>query len=192
MPASSVVREKNEQCQEKQAEIDKKRRAITSEREDTNKLLETAITPLKMARHALFSLDKLEIDELAQTDVPAEPVQIVCESFVILKGIKDVAWRTVRLLMADEYFLKSLAEIHCEQITQKQLSQCKNHLKVSFFLSLYLPYTLTIFCTAFSFFFIWLVSTLLIFQPNEHLLLEIDFLRSATGHMNPFSHSFSY
>lgn len=85
-----------------------------------------------MARHALFGLDKLEIDELALTEIPpAESVQIVCESFVILKGMKDVSWRTVRQLMADADFLKSLAEIHCEQITQKQLSQCKNHLKVS-------------------------------------------------------------
>lgn len=91
-----------------------------------------AITPLKIARQSLFALNKVELDELAQTETPAEAIQIVCESFVILKGVKDVSWKMVKTLMAEDNFLKSLAELHCEAITQKQMSQCKNHLKVAF------------------------------------------------------------
>lgn len=124
------MREKAEQNHEKKTEIDRKRRAIATEREETNKLLEMALTPLKAARQSLFSLDKSEIDEMALAETPVEPIQIVCESFVILKGHRDVSWKTAKSLMAEEMFLKSLAEIHCEAITQKQLSQCKNHLKV--------------------------------------------------------------
>lgn len=139
-PATDFVCEKSEQNIEKQAEIDKKRRAIASERDETNKLLEMAITPLKAARQSLFSLNKVELDELAQTETPADAVQIVCESFVILKGLKDVSWKTVKTLMAEENFLKSLAEIHCEAITQKQMSQCKNHLKVYYTRIVFSPF----------------------------------------------------
>lgn len=110
--------------------MDRKRKAISAEREETNKLLETALTPLKSTRQSLFSLDKVEIDELSQMETPTEPIQIVCEAFVILKGFKDVSWKTAKTLLSEESFLKGLAEIHCEAVTQKQLSQCKNHLKV--------------------------------------------------------------
>jgi dynein heavy chain, axonemal len=78
---------------------------------------------------ALDDLDKGDITEIRSFATPPEPVQIVCECVVIIKGIKEVSWKSARGMMSDSSFLRSLKELNCDAITQKQVSNVRAHMK---------------------------------------------------------------
>lgn len=65
---------------------------------------------------------------------PPEPVQIVCECVAILKGVKEVNWKSAKGLMADPNFLRTLQEMNCDLITQAQQKAVKAHMKVWLYL----------------------------------------------------------
>lgn len=86
---------------------------------------------MEAARLALADLDKSDITEIRSFATPPEAVQIVCECIVIIKGIKEVSWKSAKGMMSEGGFLKSLLEMNCDAITQKQVTQVKNHMKVA-------------------------------------------------------------
>lgn len=129
--ATSMVQVKTEEAFNKQSKIVETGKMIANEKEATEEALTNALQPLKAAKLALIDFDKSEIVALIETEAPPDSIEIVGECFVILKGIRDVSWKSVRTVMAEECFFKSLMEMNCDVITLKQLSQCKNHLKVS-------------------------------------------------------------
>lgn len=59
-------------------------------------------------------------------------MQIICECVAILKGFKDISWKTAKGMLADMNFLKNLQEMNCELITVKQVTSCRAHMKVHF------------------------------------------------------------
>lgn len=59
-------------------------------------------------------------------------MQIICECIAILKGFKDISWKTAKGMLADLHFLKSLQEMNCDLITVKQVTSCRAHMKVCF------------------------------------------------------------
>lgn len=61
---------------------------------------------------------------------PPDIVQCVCECVVILKGLKEVSWKSVRTMMNDPNFLVSLQKLNCDDVSQKQVGMIKAHLKV--------------------------------------------------------------
>lgn len=115
----------------KQNQIVNMGKLIAIEKETIEDTITMALQPLNAAKLRLINLDRSELTDMLETDTPPEPIEIVGECFVILKGIRDVTWKTARSIMADENFFKSLMEMNCDVITLKQLSQCKNHIKVS-------------------------------------------------------------
>lgn len=91
-----------------------------------------ALQPLKAAKLALIEFKKDTIADILEMETsPPEDVEVVGECFLILKGIRDVSWKSVRTAMLDEDYFKCLSDINCDLISLKQLSQCKGHLKVS-------------------------------------------------------------
>lgn len=123
---------KSVEAMSKQMEIVDAGRMVADEKEMIENALSNVMNPLKAAKLALIDIDKSKIIEIMETETPpTESIEIVCECFVIIKGIRDITWRTVRSLMSEEGFFKSLMEMNCDLITSKQLLHCKNHLKVS-------------------------------------------------------------
>lgn len=90
-----------------------------------------ALQPLKAAKLALIEFKRDTIADVLEMESPPEDVEVVAECFFILKGNRDVSWKSVRIAMLDDDCFQSLSDINCDLISLKQLSQCKGHLKVS-------------------------------------------------------------
>lgn len=124
---------KKREATEKSTEVEQNRKQITVEQEEAEEALEKALPDLENARAALDTLEKKDITEIRAFANPPEPVQIICESVAILKGFRDISWRTAKTMMSDLNFLKSLQEMNCDLITVKQVTSCRAHMKVCFF-----------------------------------------------------------
>lgn len=128
----SVVQEKSDEALRKQSEIVAKSKNIAIEKEKIEMTIIEASQPLKAAKLALIEFKKDTIADILEMETPPpEDVEVVGECFLILKGIRDVSWKSVRTAMLDEDYFKCLSDINCDLISLKQLSQCKGHLKVS-------------------------------------------------------------
>lgn len=112
-------------------EIEEQARVICLEQADAEVALSAALPALEMARLALADLDKSDITEIRSFATPPEAVQVVCECVVIIRGIKEVSWKSAKGMMSDPSFLKSLQELNCDAITQGQQRAVKAHLKKS-------------------------------------------------------------
>ena len=62
---------------------------------------------------------------------PPEAVQIVCEGVAIIRGVKEISWKSAKGMMSDPNYLRTLQEMDCDQITLKQQQAAKSHLKKS-------------------------------------------------------------
>lgn len=56
---------------------------------------------------------------------PPKQVQTVCECILIMKGYKELNWKTAKGMMSDPNFLRSLMEIDFDSITQGQVKNIK-------------------------------------------------------------------
>lgn len=122
---------KSSEVTTKQNEIVEMGKLIAIEKESIEETISTAIQPIKAAKVRVIQLEKSDLNEMLETETPVETIETVGECFVILKGIRDVSWKTVRSIMSEENFFASLMEMNCDGITSKQLTACKNHIKVS-------------------------------------------------------------
>lgn len=57
---------------------------------------------------------------------PPKAVQTVCECVVILRGIREVSWKSAKAMMAEANFLGALKKMDVDGITVKQTSACKS------------------------------------------------------------------
>lgn len=128
-PASKAANIKKDESSEKQAEVTLKSQAITVEKQDATEALAEAMPALEAARLALADLNKNDITEIRSFASPPTEVQVVCECIAILKGLKDISWKGCKAMMSEGGFLRSLMEMNCELITQKQVIKCRKHLK---------------------------------------------------------------
>ena len=58
---------------------------------------------------------------------PPKQVQTVCECIVILRGFKEVNWKTAKGMMADTNFLNTLQNMDVDGISQAQVSNNNNN-----------------------------------------------------------------
>lgn len=128
--ATEKVVKKKKEATEKSTEVEQNRKQITVEQEEAEEALRKALPDLENARAALDTLKKKDITEVRSFANPPEPVQIICECVAILKGFKDISWKTAKGMLADTSFLKSLQEMNCDLITVKQVTSCRAHMKV--------------------------------------------------------------
>ncbi|UYV84115.1 DNAH10 [Cordylochernes scorpioides] len=133
--ATKAAKEKKQIALIKEREMEEKNSIITHEKADAEQILKEAIPAVESARQALRQLEKSDITEIRSFATPPKVVQIVCECVVILKGNKEVSWRTAKLLMSDSNFLKSLLDMDVESITIHQTRQIKSALKVGWLLN---------------------------------------------------------
>lgn len=57
---------------------------------------------------------------------PPKQVQTVCECILIMKGYKELNWKTAKGMMSDPNFLRSLMEIDFDSITQGQVKNIRS------------------------------------------------------------------
>ncbi|XP_075236330.1 dynein axonemal heavy chain 10-like [Lycorma delicatula] len=86
---------------------------------------------LLAAKAALGELEKADITEIRSFATPPEPVQVICECVAILRGIREIFWKTAKGMMADSNFLNRLREMDCNAITAKQQAAVRAHMKTS-------------------------------------------------------------
>jgi dynein heavy chain, axonemal len=132
-------------------EVEQQSKQIAIEKTEAEEALSAALPALETARLALEDLEKSDITEVRSFPTPPEAVQVrflckieifqeltfvfrlmqvVCECVLIIKGIKEISWKSARAMMSDNSFLRSLQELNCDAITQKQLSNVRAHMKV--------------------------------------------------------------
>lgn len=138
---------KKKEALEKSTEVEQNRKQIAVEQEEAEEALRQAMPDLENARLALDTLSKKDITEVRSFANPPEPVQIICECVAILKGFKDISWKTAKGMLADANFLKSLQEMNCDLITVKQVTSCRAHMKVNIIIYFSLSHS---FCCEFS------------------------------------------
>lgn len=128
---TKAATEKKDQASAKSVEIEEQKVVIMSEKAEADEALAEALPALEAARLALADLDKNDITEIRSFTTPPEAVQIVCECVVIIRGIKEVSWKSAKAMMSDPSFLRTLQELNCDAITQAQVRAVKAHLKTS-------------------------------------------------------------
>lgn len=128
---TKIATDKKDIASLKSTEIEEQAKLISIERADAEEALSAALPALETARLALSDLDKADITEIRSFATPPEPVQTICECIVILRGYKEVNWKTAKGMMAEANFLRTLQEMNCDAITQAQQRACKAHMKKS-------------------------------------------------------------
>lgn len=103
---TSAAMEKKDFASLRSNEIEDQARIISIEQADAEVALSAALPALETARLALADLDKSDITEIRSFATPPEPVQIICECIVIIRGIKEVSWKSAKGMMSDPSFLK--------------------------------------------------------------------------------------
>ena len=56
---------------------------------------------------------------------PPKAVQTVCECIVVMRGIREVSWKSAKGMMSEANFLKSLTEMDVDNINVKQTQAVK-------------------------------------------------------------------
>ncbi|XP_066140827.1 dynein axonemal heavy chain 10 [Euwallacea fornicatus] len=128
---TAVAAEKTDTASLRRTEIEEQARIISIELSDAEEALSAAVPALETAKLALANLEKAEITEIRSFATPPEPIQTICECVVILRGYKEVSWKTAKGMMGDTNFLKTLQAMNCDTITQAQQRTCKAHMKKS-------------------------------------------------------------
>ncbi len=85
-----------------------------------------AMPALEAAKLALEDLDRNDITEIRAFKNPPPQVELVCNCIVILKGIKEVNWKSSQTLMADPGFLQMLKTMDVDNITNRQMGSVKD------------------------------------------------------------------
>lgn len=130
---NNTVQEKADEARRKQTEIFDKGKIIADDKEHIENLIIEVSEQLKRAKLSLAKFDRSTISELLDMDSPPECVQIIGGCFLILNGVRDSSWKNVQDTMSTDDNFRKLLNINYHGITASQLSQCKNHLKVSQF-----------------------------------------------------------
>ncbi|XP_052801261.1 dynein axonemal heavy chain 10-like isoform X3 [Mya arenaria] len=121
--------EKKKLAEAKGKEIVEQNKIIEVEKRDAEESLAAALPALEAARIALDDLDKSDVTEIRSFAKPPRAVQTVCECVVILRGIREVSWKSAKAMMAEANFLAALKKMDVDSITSKQTAATKALLK---------------------------------------------------------------
>ncbi|XP_053336632.1 dynein axonemal heavy chain 10 [Clarias gariepinus] len=126
---TKVAEEKKVLAEKKAMEIAEQNKVISVEKADAEKSLEEAMPALEAARTALQNLDKSDVTEIRSFAKPPKQVQSVCECILVLRGYKDISWKTAKAMMSEANFLRSLMEMDCDAISTGQVKTVRGFLK---------------------------------------------------------------
>ncbi|XP_052023863.1 dynein axonemal heavy chain 10 [Apodemus sylvaticus] len=126
---TAIAEEKKKLAEEKAIEIEEQNKIIAVEKAEAETALAEVMPILEAAKLELQKLDKSDVTEIRSFAKPPKQVQTVCECILIMKGYKELNWKTAKGMMSDPNFLRSLMEIDFDSITQGQVKNIKGLLK---------------------------------------------------------------
>ncbi|XP_076452214.1 dynein axonemal heavy chain 10-like [Babylonia areolata] len=127
--ASTEATSKKAIAESKGKEIEEQSVIIVKEKGEAEEALQEALPALEAARLALDDLDKSDVTEIRSFAKPPKAVQTVCECIAIVRGLKEISWKSAKGMMSDPNFLKQLKEMDVDNITSKQTSAVRALLK---------------------------------------------------------------
>ncbi|XP_049721902.1 dynein axonemal heavy chain 10 isoform X2 [Elephas maximus indicus] len=126
---TAIAEEKKKLAEEKAIEIEEQNKVIAVEKAEAETALAEVMPILEAAKLELQKLDKSDVTEIRSFAKPPKQVQTVCECILIMKGYKELNWKTAKGMMSDPNFLRSLMEIDFDSITQSQVKNIRGLLK---------------------------------------------------------------
>ncbi|XP_045152663.1 dynein axonemal heavy chain 10 [Echinops telfairi] len=126
---TAIAEEKKKLAEEKAIEIEEQNKIIAVEKAEAETALAEVMPILEAAKLELQKLDKSDVTEIRSFAKPPKQVQTVCECILIMKGYKELNWKTAKGMMSDPNFLRSLMEIDFDSISQGQVKNIRSLLK---------------------------------------------------------------
>ncbi|XP_069880965.1 dynein axonemal heavy chain 10 isoform X1 [Dipodomys merriami] len=126
---TAIAEEKKKLAEEKAIEIEEQNKIIAVEKTEAETALAEVMPILEAAKLELQKLDKSDVTEIRSFAKPPKQVQTVCECILIIKGYKELNWKTAKGMMSDPNFLRSLMEMDFDTVTQSQVKNIKGLLK---------------------------------------------------------------
>ncbi|KAG9487629.1 hypothetical protein GDO78_007442 [Eleutherodactylus coqui] len=77
----------------------------------------------------VFKRVQLLLSYLRTFAKPPRAVQVVCECILVMRGYKEISWKSAKGMMSEPNFLKILMEIDFDAITQSQVKTVRGFLK---------------------------------------------------------------
>ncbi|CAM9556184.1 unnamed protein product [Bubo scandiacus] len=126
---TEAAEEKKKLSEEKAVEIEEQNKMIAVEKAAAETALAEVIPILEAAKLELQKLDKSDVTEIRSFAKPPKQVQVVLECVLIMRGYKELNWKTAKGMMSEANFLRSLMEIDFDGITQSQVKSVRGLLK---------------------------------------------------------------
>ncbi|XP_006149290.1 dynein heavy chain 10, axonemal [Tupaia chinensis] len=126
---TAIAEEKKKLAEEKAAEIEEQNKVIAVEKAEAETALAEVMPILEAAKLELQKLDKSDVTEIRSFAKPPKQVQTVCECILIMKGYRELNWKTAKGMMSDPNFLRSLMELDFDAISQSQVKNIRGLLK---------------------------------------------------------------
>ncbi|XP_054248884.1 dynein axonemal heavy chain 10 [Indicator indicator] len=126
---TQAAEEKKKLAEEKAAEIEEQNKIIAREKTAAETALAEVMPILDAAKLELQKLDKSDVTEIRSFAKPPKQVQGVLECVLIMRGYKELNWKTAKGMMSEANFLRSLMEIDFDGITQSQVKSIRALLK---------------------------------------------------------------
>uniref|UniRef100_A0A8C7PKH0 AAA+ ATPase domain-containing protein n=1 Tax=Oncorhynchus mykiss TaxID=8022 RepID=A0A8C7PKH0_ONCMY len=126
---TTVAEEKKKLAEDKAKEIEEQNKVIAVEKRDAESSLAEALPALEAARIALQSLDKSDVTEIRSFAKPPKQVQVVCECILVMRGQKEISWKSAKSMMSEGNFLRALMEMDCDAINPSQVKTVRGFLK---------------------------------------------------------------
>ncbi|XP_058850532.1 dynein axonemal heavy chain 10 [Acipenser ruthenus] len=126
---TAVAEEKKKLAEDKALEIEEQNKVIAVEKKDAESSLAEALPALEAARLALQDLDKSDVTEIRSFAKPPKQVQVVCECILVMRGHKEISWKSAKGMMSEANFLRSLMEMDCDAISVNQVKTVRGFLK---------------------------------------------------------------
>ncbi|XP_012518857.1 PREDICTED: dynein heavy chain 10, axonemal [Propithecus coquereli] len=126
---TAIAEEKKKLAEEKAMEIEEQNKIIAVEKAEAETALAEVMPILEAAKLELQKLDKSDVTEIRSFAKPPKQVQTVCECILIMKGHRELNWKTAKGVMSDPNFLRSLMEIDFDSISHSQVKNIKGLLK---------------------------------------------------------------
>uniref|UniRef100_A0A8B9MLI2 Dynein axonemal heavy chain 10 n=1 Tax=Accipiter nisus TaxID=211598 RepID=A0A8B9MLI2_9AVES len=118
---TEVAEEKKKLAEEKAVEIQEQNKIIAMEKAAAETALAEVMPILEAAKLELQKLDKSDVTEIRSFAKPPKQVQTVLKCVLIMRGYKELNWKTAKGTMSEANFLRSLMEIDFDGITQSQV-----------------------------------------------------------------------
>ncbi|XP_072207474.1 dynein axonemal heavy chain 10 [Excalfactoria chinensis] len=126
---TEVAETKKKLAEEKATEIQEQNKIIAMEKAAAESALAEVMPVLEAAKLELQKLDKSDVTEIRSFAKPPKQVQAVLECVLIMRGYKELSWKTAKGMMSEANFLRSLMELDFDGITYGQVKSVRAVLK---------------------------------------------------------------